>query len=131
MNDIYDSLETLITAGGYDLEDIIHRIDVMYSSAKLSEEERDQLSQLARDNSKPVFDVQQALTDITVRVQKLEERVTALEGEPVDKYPEYEEGHVYRQGDGITWSGNRYDMVLPGETTASPGTYPDAWKLLE
>lgn len=130
-NEIYDALETVITDGGYDLGDVLDRIDVLYADGELSEDERAQLIQLAQDNSKPVFDVQQALSDLTVRMQELDGRVSALEGAPVEKYPAYEDGHIYRQGDGCTYNGTKYEMVLPGETSASPEVYPDAWKKVE
>lgn len=130
-NEIYDAITTLITAGGYDLDDVLHRIEVLYASGQLSDEERTQAQQLARDNSKPVFDVQTSLSDLTVRVQGLEDKVAVLEGSPVDEYPEYEDGYVYKTGDQITWSGKHYRMKLDGETTASPSLYPDAWELVE
>lgn len=128
---MYDDVVKVIEAGGYDLADLLLRIDKLHLLGRLDDAQRDGLADMAREKSTPVVeDEGKSIVALTVRVQALEGRVDALEGKAAEEWPEYEEGRIYRQGDGVTFSGKRYRMVLPGETAASPAVYPDAWELV-
>ena len=128
---MYDDVLKVIEAGGYDLADLLLRIDKLYLLGRLDDEQRDELADMARERSRPtVADEGESIVALTVRVQALEGRVDALEGKAADEWPEFEDGRIYRQGDGVTFSGKRYRMMLPGETAASPSVYPDAWELV-
>ena len=47
---MYDDIVKVIQAGGYNLADLLHRIDVIYISGKLTDEQREQLYTLARND---------------------------------------------------------------------------------
>lgn len=129
---MYEDVMRVIESGNYELVDMLHRIDVLYADAKLTDEEREQLVSMAREKSRPVVDdYEKSIIELTVRVQSLEDRVDAVEGKAADEYPDYAEGRIYRHGDQVTFSGKRYKMILPGEVMASPTVYPDAWEYVE
>lgn len=129
---MFDEVVKYIGGGDYDLTDLLHRVDVLYIEVKLTDEEREQLVNMAREKSRPmVGDCEKSIIELTVRVQSLEARVDAVEGKAADEYPDYVEGRIYRYGDQVTFSGKRYKMVLPGEVMASPTVYPDAWEYVE
>lgn len=129
---MYEDVMRVIESGNFELVDMLHRIDVLYADAKLTDEEREQLVSMAREKSRPVVDdYEKSIIELTVRVQSLEARVDAVEGKAADEYPDYVEGRIYSHGDQVTFSGKRYKMVLPGEVMASPTVYPDAWKYVE
>ena len=72
---IYTDVTNVIAAGGYDLADLLHRIDVLYAGGRLTDEEREELVGEACERAEP--DAQ--LPSLTERVGALELRVAALE----------------------------------------------------
>ena len=56
MTEVYAGFYELIGGRQYDLEDVLHRIDVMYAAGRLTDEERMALYALARENAKAQYD---------------------------------------------------------------------------
>lgn len=52
MTEVYAGFYELIGGRQYDLEDVLHRIDVMYAAGRLTDDERTALYALARENAK-------------------------------------------------------------------------------
>lgn len=52
MTEVYAGFYELISGRQYDLEDVLHRIDVMYAAGRLTGGEREELYALARENAK-------------------------------------------------------------------------------
>lgn len=126
-----DTVQKVIDSGAYELSDVLRKVDVLWAEGKLSDDDRAELAESAREKSTPQVDGS-TVVDILVRVQGLEDRVSALEGAEVDEYPEWEDGRVYREGDKMTWTdGERYVCAVPGETVATPEMWPDAWTKVE
>ena len=65
---IYTDVTNVITAGGYDLADLLRRIDVLYVGGRLTDEERESLVEEAREKADP-----------TAAYAPIEERLEALE----------------------------------------------------
>lgn len=144
---IYNDIATVIGNGGYDLADLLHRIDVIYVSGQLTDQERDDLYELARTGANPddslgpvtqrLDSVEKAVRDLQTRVQNLEDGTTtpgSQENPEPEEYPEYVQptgAHdAYWNGDKVTWNGGRYVCTAPGGVACvwDPGTYPAYWQ---
>ena len=145
---IYTDVTNVIAAGGYDLADLLHRIDVLYAGGRLTDSEREDLYGLARTGAKP----EDSLAPLVDRVSALEAwraevdaKLAELSGsgedpdpeEPVDEWPEYVQptgAHdAYYAGDKVTWQGAHYVCTAPEGVACvwDPGTYPAYWEKQE
>mgnify|MGYP001776712726 CR=1 FL=1 len=145
---IYNDIATVIGNGGYDLADLLHRIDVIYVSGKLTDAEREDLYVLARAGAKP----EDSLAPVVQRVEALEAwrtevdaKLAELSGsgedpdpeEPADEWPEYVQptgAHdAYWRDDKVTWQGGHYICTAPEGVACvwDPGTYPAYWEKQE
>lgn len=138
---MYEEVMKIVDAGSYELVDLLHRIDVLYADAKLSDDEREQLVGAAREHANPeasMAPVMQRVEALEVSVRALESRIAALEGgeggdepEPTEEYPDYVQptgAHdAYNTGDKITWDGKRYTCTMDG-CVWNPDAYPAAWE---
>lgn len=52
---MFETFQTIINAGGYDLADLTQRIKTMYVMGELTEEEMKQLLEQAQDNASPTI----------------------------------------------------------------------------
>lgn len=139
---MYDDIVKVIQAGGYNLADLLHRIDVIYISGKLTDEQREQLYTLARKDANP----QDSLAPVLDRLDILEAwrkevdaKLSKLEGvepeppEPGEEWPEYVAptgAHdAYYNGDKVTFKGEHYTCIAPEGTPCvwDPSTYPAYW----
>lgn len=136
---IYTDVTNVIEAGGYDLADLLHRIDVLYARGKLTEEESAELIEMARDNA----DAADSYAPLEERVSALErwqveakDAIAELQGgtEPAEEWPEYKAPQnaeeVYHNGDKVTFQGDRYICTAPeGKPCSwSPTEYPAYWE---
>lgn len=141
---MFETFQTLINAGGYDLADLTQRIKTMYAMGELTEEEMKQLLEQAQTNAKtddsyaPLADRVKAIeeweTTIEERLSKLESGPSTDPGdpeEPGDEWPEYKRptgAHdAYHVGDKITYNGKHYTCVLDG-CVWTPDAYPQGWQ---
>ncbi|MBQ8765420.1 MAG: hypothetical protein IJZ16_01320 [Clostridia bacterium] len=127
--------ESVINRGSYDLKGILNKIDTCYIEGKISEEERNYLTDLARNNAQTEnsVDVFAKLEELDKRVKALEERDTTAEeeGEEVtNTAPEYVVGKWYYNGDKVTFEGKEYKCIAPEGVvcTWSPSEYPTYWE---
>ena len=139
---MFNEVMAVIEAGGYDLADLLHRIDIIYVSGKLTDEQREQLYSLARkdanpqDSLAPVLDRLDILEawrkDVDVKLAKLEGRGPEPL-EPGNEWPEYVAptgAHdAYYNGDKVTFHGEHYTCIAPEGTPCvwDPATYPAYW----
>ena len=141
---MYDIVRQVIEAGGYDLADLTHRINVLFARGELTEEESAELLGMAQDNAKP----EDQLPALTERVGALEVRVAALEeatGRPAEgtegetegtdpDWPPYvqptSKDTYYDKGDQVTFDGKRYRCVK-NNVANGPDVNAKAWQLVE
>lgn len=144
---MFETFQTIINEGGYDLADLTQRIKTLYALGELSKEEMEQLIEQAQTNAKP-DDSYPPLTD---RVKAIEEWMTTIEQrlskpesgsstdlgepeEPADEWPEYKQptgAHdAYHVGDKITYKGKHYTCTYNG-CVWTPDEYPQGWQLVE
>lgn len=141
---MFETFQTLINAGGYDLADLTERIKTMYMMSELTEDEMKQLLEQAQDNAKPddsyaplanrVKAIEEWETTIEERLSKLESGSSTDPGESKelgDEWPEYKQttgAHdAYHVGDKITYNGKHYTCIYDG-CVWTPDTYPQGWR---
>ncbi len=147
---MYDIIKTVIESKRYELTDMLSKIDSIWLMGNLSDEQRAELVELAREHAAPsnsYASVQQQLkgmfanmTEIAEKINKLSDRITALEGGVVetpsepDEWPEYVQpigAHdAYKIGDKITYGGQHYVCRMDG-CVWTPDVYPAGWELVE
>ena len=121
--------EGVINRGGYDLSDLLKKIDSYHISGQLSDSDKDELYAAARGEADPSGNL-----DMLKKILELEDRVAALEQGKVEQPSESVEGFVpgkwYRTGDRISFNGIVYVCIAPeGQVcTWNPAEYPAYWE---
>ena len=137
---MYDVVKDVINEGTYELVDILNKINKLWVESVLSEEQRDELVELARskavpdnsyaENKEQINLLWRALEDITTRVTALESD-GGVEPPTVEEYPEYVQptgAHdTYNTGDKVTFQGKKYICKMDN-CVWNPLVYPDAWE---
>lgn len=137
---MYDMIRENIEGGGYDLRDMLLKIDRSWYEGSLDATERDALKAYARERAVPEdsYASQQArLTALEVALRALETRVAALEeaggsgsaGEAeVAEWKQPTGAHdAYMVGDRVVFGGKTYECRIDG-CVWSPTDYPAGWK---
>lgn len=143
------SAKSVVDSGRFELADFLDKLDVMWLQGDMSKEERDALTDEARERADP----ERSMPALASRVEALEAwrrdvetRLAALESgggqgggteggetdpEPADEWPDYVQptgAHdAYMAGDKITWGGKRWTCKMDG-CVWDPGAYPDGWE---
>lgn len=130
---MYKIIRNVIESKDYKLEDILYKIDKMYIQDRISETEKIELDNLARDNAQAEnsYSIQKQLDNIFERLEALESKDKPEELEPVEEYPEYVQptgAHdSYKEGDKITYKDKKYICKIDN-CVWSPETYPAGWE---
>lgn len=135
----------VINNGDYSLRDMLKKINERHINNDLTDEEKNELEEMARNNAKAINDyapIEERLEEAFRRIEALESKVKALEGtetdepvegeeEVVEEYPEYVQplgSHdAYKIGDKITFNGKRYVSLIDGNNW-TPLVYPQGWE---
>jgi 5'-deoxynucleotidase YfbR-like HD superfamily hydrolase len=126
---IYGIIKTVIESKNYELSDILEKIERRCFEHQLTDEQRDELVALARENA----DFSKSV-DLFKKVEELEQRVKALEetkaDEPTELYEPFVEGKWYYNGDKCSQDGKNYTCTAPEGVVCvwSPKDYPAYWK---
>ena len=135
---MFKEVTAVIEAGGYDLADLLHRIDVLYAGGRLTDEERENLYELARTGADP----DDSLPDVTERVGALELRVAALEhgtyqpsepeGDP--EWPEWSADSVSYKVDDVVQHADRLwrcEQAHTSQESWTPDAAPSLWSQID
>lgn len=133
-----NAIKNVINNGGYNLESVLYKINKMYIENRLSEEQKTELDNLAREKAKPKdsYDMQKQIDELRARVEILEknketEEPTTEPSEPVEEYLPFKQptgAHdCYKIGDKIIFNGKKYICILDN-CVWSPETYPQSWE---
>ena len=134
---MYTIVKGVIEQGRFELADLLAKIDTEWVLSALTDGEREELIELAREHANP----DNGLPGIADRVSALEIRVAALEQASGntgtvadDEWPEYvkptsKDGY-YNKGDKITFEGKHYTCAK-NNVANSPAELPKAWKYVE
>ena len=141
---MYSIIKDVIEKGDFELIDILSKINKLWVESSLSEEERDELVNLARTNAVPdnsYAENTQQIANLWEYYQQLDARLSLLESQgttdpkPEEEWPEYRQPsgahNAYNAGDKITFTnGNRYICQMDN-CVWGPLAYPGAWELFE
>ena len=154
---MYTIVKGVIEQGRFELADLLAKIDTEWVLSALTDGEREQLIELAREKADPAqsyapmekrieaLELSIAELKATIEangrgmaalkeaVEKLGEQVVVPEPgpEPADAWPDYIQptgAHdAYKVGDKITWSGKRWTCKMDA-CVWDPGAYPAGWE---
>ena len=134
MTEVYAGFYELISSLQYDLEDVLHRIDVMYAAGRLTDEERTALYALARENVKAEYDYATEIEAIWAAIRELQASIGESSGGSsgeADEWPAYQQptgAHdAYYTGDQITYNGKHSICKMDG-CVWPPDVYPSGWQ---
>lgn len=124
--------EQTIQRGGFDLTEMLERIDAYNVESKITDEERGSLYTLARQHAKPQYNYDAEIEAIWAAIRELQQAQEEGGGtEPTDEWPEYVQptgAHdAYQVGDKITWNGKHYICIF-ANCVWSPADYPAGWQ---
>ena len=141
---MYQIIKDVIESRRYELTDMLTKIDTIWVQGDITDEQRDELVELAQANAQPensYAPLQEQIDAAFERITALENRVTALEsgesGQPApdpEEWPEYVAptgAHdAYYNGDKITYNGKHYICIAPDDTACvwPPDVYPRYWQ---
>lgn len=136
---MYEIIKNVIEKQDFDLRDILYKIAKMYIEGYITEEEKEELEEMARNNAKSensYAPLQEQIDDLYSKYEELYKLIKTDEPEnPVEEeYPEYKQptgAHdAYNTGAKITFKGERWEALQDG-LIWSPEEYPQGWKLIE
>lgn len=143
---MFETIQTIINAGGYDLADLTERIKTLYALGELSNDEMTQLLDSAAANASQdamLPDVSERVGALETRMAAVEERVGKLEAggvepgepeQPVDEWPQWvrptSKDTQYHKGDRVTFNGRHY-VCQKNNVSSSPDEDPKRWALAE
>ena len=139
---MFDIIKNVIKTKDFELRDILYKINKMWIEAQISEEEKTELDELARENAvaeNSYASLEEQVENIYSEIDSIKSRLNALENteespeEPTEpeEYPEYIQpsgAHdAYKVGDKITYNSKKYICKLDG-CVWSPEEYPQDWE---
>ena len=121
--------EQVIQRREYDLKSLLTCIDQYHIEGKLTDDERQELTQAAREGATAEYDYAGEINALWAAVRELQKEV--VPSEPDDEWPEFVQptgaGTAYQVGDKVTFKGVRYVCRLP-HCVWSPADYPAGWQ---
>ena len=140
---MYEVIKNVIENTSFELNDILYKINKMWIESAITEEEKTELDNLAREKANPVNSyapLQEQIDQLYTYQKELDARISLLEQEgqeeptepePEDEYPEYVQPQgahdSYNTGDKVTYNGKKYVCKMDG-CVWSPDVYPQAWE---
>ena len=139
---MYEIIKSVINSKDYELKDILYKINKMYIESAITEEQKTELDNLARENANAensYAPLQKQIDNIYTELDSIKAQINELKGEegteeptePVEEYPEYIQptgAHdAYNKGRKITYKGEKYICLIDGCVWA-PDVYPQGWE---
>ncbi len=127
---MFDIIKTTISAGGYKLADIMYKIKKLFLLGDLTEEQMDELLDMASggvsaDAERP--ETLKLIQTLAAEMEVLKARVTALEGteEETPAYPIWKPwdgiSKDYLKGAVVSHNGKLWESVFEGQNVWEPG----------
>ena len=144
-SNIYSAVQAVINSGSFNAEKLEQKINALWLSEQLTDDERNELIQAAYDNCRDMnqIDIMAKLTEIQNNLFDLNRRVFDLEHaddpepEPAPEYPIYEAGMVTEKGGIVRFDYDNdgvYDLLRydggRATTSLSPGKI-DGWHVID
>lgn len=127
---MYNVLKSVISAGGFKLADIQHRVKKLYATGDLSEEQMDELLALTVGGISPEGErpeVMAMLLSLAERIDALEKKTngSAEPGEEAPSYPAWKPwdgiSKDYVHGAVVSHNGKLWESVFAGQNVWEPG----------
>lgn len=128
--------EQTILRGGFDLAEMLERIDLYNVEAKITDEERESLYALARQHAAPQYNYDAEIEALWAAIRELQQGQQSGGTTPSEEWPEYVQPQgahdAYYNGDKITFNGVRYVCTVPQGIACvwSPAVYPAYWEVV-
>lgn len=136
-------IEKVIESKNFELSDIIKKIDTLWVQGGLTEEQRKNLTDKARNNAN-----MQNSINVFAKLEELDRKVVTLEAEVKElkasgslsgdeeieeAIAEYVAGKYYYNGDKVSFEGSKYTCTAPEGAVCvwSPSEYPAYWQIEE
>ena len=120
--------EQVIALKNYDLKALLANIDQYHIEGKLTDDERQELTQAAREGATAEYDYAGEINALWAAVRALQQSISPP---AEDEWPEFVQptgaGPAYQVGDKVTFRGVRYVSRLP-HCVWSPADYPIGWQ---
>lgn len=127
----------------FELNDILKKIDILWVQSDITEYQKTELINLAREKANPedsYAPLKEQIEFVFTELNTLKERVTKLENSElqpeVEEYPEYKQptgAHdAYHKDDKVTFNGEKYICIASEGVVVvwDPVTYPAYWKVV-
>lgn len=132
---MYKVTKNVIEMGGFNLTEILRKIDTLWLKGSITDNERSELYAMAQTKAraKDSIDVISKIAEIEAKINALEIKLGGVEDvvpeEPV-AYEEFAIGKWYYTGNKITYNGKVYECTAPEGVACvwSPDDYPAYWK---
>ena len=135
---MYNIVKNVIQGKSYELTDILKKIDTLWIKGDLTDDQRAELYDMAREGAKVENSV-----DLIKKIEELDRRLTTLEDalkdtppetedELEESYPLYEPGKWYYAGDTVIFNDSTYKCIAPENVVCvwSPTEFPAYWELV-
>ncbi len=141
---MYSIIKEVLIKGNYELVDVLNKINKLWIEGSLTEEERDELVNLARTNANPnnsyaentiqIANLWEYYQRLDIGLSKLENGQDVEPTEPEEEWPEFVQpsgAHdAYKTGNRIMFQGKKYICKMDN-CVWNPLVYPSAWELVE
>lgn len=136
---MYEIIKNVINSKDYELKDILYKINKMYIESAITEEQKTELNNLARENANAensYATIQEQINNIYTIIDEIQADIKELKGEeepiePIEEYPEFIQptgAHdAYNKGRKTTYKGEKYMCLIDGCVWA-PDVYPQGWE---
>lgn len=130
---MYEIIKNVLTHNDYDLTAILRKIDTIWMQGKLTDDEYNELIDLARGNSdfKNSVDIMEKINELEKRIRVLEENNSSSDQTTTEEIiEEYVTGKWYYNGDKCSFEGKNYTCIAPDGVVCvwSPKDYPTYWE---
>lgn len=132
---MYKITKNVIEMGGFNLTDILRKIDSLWIKASITDDERADLYNMAQTKAKvkDSVDMVAVIADLEARIVALEIKLEGVEDVAPEESVSYEEfvvGKWYYTGNRVTFEGKNYVCIAPEGTVCvwSPTDYPSYWE---
>ena len=129
---MYEIIKTVISAGGYKLAEIQHKIKKLYILGDLTEEQMDELLAMTQQNATASAERPETLAliqNLADRVAAVEKALAAKEDGTQTEPAEYDEwkswdgiSNKYQPGAIVSHNGQLWQSVYSGQNVWEPGT---------
>lgn len=125
---------SVINQGGYDLADLLKKVDRYHIEGKLTDDEKEELYALARRSPKAQYDYADEIQKLWAEIRRLHEVVAGNTVEaPADQWPEFVQptgAHdAYHTGTQVIYNGQHYRCLMDN-CVWSPDVLPNAWEIV-